>query len=351
MVDAYATTIGGVAVAVDAQRVLVEDAASHTILSLQPGVRLPGRINSARFTEVAGFSTGSDRFEIDWAEIDGWTATSRIDVLAPGALRLSVQIRNASSSTLELEALCPICVPEEGPGACAVGVHDLRGLYPTRPGGDPQVVRMHGESLGNDRFGAWFAQSGAPSLLIAALRDTDSGEPVRLESAGVRGKILGIRFDSPVGNSRLQSGETTESVALLLSFGASDIREKIDAWLDRFAEFAVAPFSNDFDPASEPAEIVTVEDVPEAPEAEEESDEPVVDDEVEMSETDIEAEGDEILTDDEFDDLRIPETYRRCAVFRRALRLSEGVWPKWGTGRRYPAMTGAHLRVRMLRRR
>jgi hypothetical protein len=343
MVGPYVTTLGGYSLAVNAERLLLEDPASHSILSVHPALTTsPGRKPSPCLV-VEGFSTGGDRMEVTWRPVDGIEAVTLLrltgpssDAAGPARLELSLRIRNTNAARVSLECLHPLYFAAEGPGALALGREDLRTLASRRADGAPRLLRLDGADLVSRHFGAWFAAPGSPMLLLAATGGAAASLVFRAE--GARGKMLALRvdWDAPAA---LEPGATLETPAIELVMGRADIREELRAWAARADAGAVVP---EFAPSDE-----IVEEEPEAEPAATPGSLPVAANAaMEPSE--------EPLPETALSAAMAAAWGRgRCATFQRAMRATRafeetgrGAWPRWASGRRYQPVSGTSTRTR-----
>ncbi|MFW6256449.1 MAG: hypothetical protein ACOC54_06475, partial [Candidatus Sumerlaeota bacterium] len=153
MVDAYATKLGGLTLAVNEDHFLIEDASSNSVLSLNPAISLQTNAKAQRFQKIAGFSTSATALEAHWQSIAGIEATSRFALDEggeEGRFRLSVSFRNMGGSPVRLNSVHPLYIPAEGTGACAVGNEGLRALATAAEGNMPVLSRLQGELLRRD---------------------------------------------------------------------------------------------------------------------------------------------------------------------------------------------------------
>lgn len=351
MVHAYATNLGSLTLAVNHERLLLEEPISNSILSLHPAVTLAEGARPRVFTEVDGFATFTDRLEVTWKAIDGVEAATSLHLISKQHMKVTVRFSVATGASVALTAVHPVYVPAEGPGACALGMHELRTLGAGRAGLPPRLLRMQGDAIYSDNLGAWFAPTGNPSLLVALL---GAASPVQFVTSGARGKIVSVNAlaAAPV------PGETAE-YTFLLAVGNLDAVDELRAWAEsEGAELApdglldialsgeVTPLEEEEEVVEEPVAVAEEEAADEgvAEEAQEEiaaaGAEPIA--ETTSAETDIEP------WHDDFDpsDLEVKPGSMRCAMFQRALRATEGVWPRWAAGRRYAPLTGMSARTR-----
>ncbi|HUT23372.1 MAG TPA: hypothetical protein VM492_03405 [Sumerlaeia bacterium] len=265
MVDAYATSLGSLTLAVDSERFLLEDPRSGCVLSLHPALTLSNAAQPAPCLAVEGFSTADDRMEVKWRAVDEIQATTTLRLLGPLHLRLELTIANGGGAGKELCGVHPLHFPREGPGACTLARPELRTLASPDPDGPVRLMRLHGERLCSELFGAWFTEEGRPSILLGSLEL--SNPPTRIEVSGARGRMASLRVDSPVLAPRLDPGQTMTAPPLLLALGDLNIREELQTWARSLGDARTVAFLADFDPA---AEIVEPEAIPAAEDAAEE---------------------------------------------------------------------------------
>ncbi|MBN1868055.1 hypothetical protein JW916_12280 [Candidatus Sumerlaeota bacterium] len=352
MVDAYVTTLASLTLAVGPDRLLVEDAESNGILSLHPAYTPSGAATPRRFERVQGFAAQADRLTVTWEPVSGLGAETTLTAIGKRCLRLDcrftpVENKGAAPS---VGTLHPVYFPNEGPGACALGSHPLRSLILPSVNCPARLVRVHGERLRSAIFGAWFADSGTPSLLLA---EQAPGEPPRavFSVEGARGRIASLRIDCVPARCPTERQETEpetieplDAPSLRLTMGDRSIREALDEWVRDARNPSLADAFAAFDPAGE---IESLED--EAPEenVEEPQEESIA------SQDPPGVEGPEIEpqqaireTPRTVDLAECSSSGRRTALFRRAWRQNEGAWPRWGSGRRRaPAFGGAPRRI------
>lgn len=358
MVDPYATTLGGLTVAVDGEHFLLEDPVSNSVLSLRPAVTFDGDAQPSACGCIKGFLTADDRIEVTWETLEGIVATSVLEAEPedaepdeesglPARLRLRLRVENQSGEPIGAEALHPLFFPAEGPGACALGLEDLRTLASQRADMPPSLMRLHGEGLSSTVFGAWFAPAGSPMLLLAAL---EGNEPApRFLFTGARGKMLSLSAAWPVQDSELAPGARVETASLLLVVGNRNIQEELEGWAGRLGAAGTPVQAPEFDPSGEVTEL-----------------EPDDREEAEFEEDFALAEGEEPAPDEvqEFEGDSAPvdasegvtpglTLAHRASSFRRAMRntrafqeTGQGIWPRWAAGRRHEPLSGAGARTR-----
>ena len=262
MVDAYATSLGSLTLAVSSERFLLEEPRSGCVLSLHPALTPPNAAKPAPFLGVEGFSTADDRMEVKWRAVDEIQATTTLRLLGPLHLRLELAITNGSGAWKELHGVHPLYFPPEGPGACSLAAPELRTLASPGPDQPIHLMQLHGKRLCSELFGAWFAERGRPSILLGSLEL--SNPPTRIEVGGARGRIASLRVDSPAPAPRLRPGQTMTPPPLLLALGDLDIREELQTWARSLGDARIVAVLADFDPG---AEIVEPEAIPAAEES------------------------------------------------------------------------------------
>lgn len=376
MVGPYVTTLGAYSLAVNAERLLLEDPASHSILSLHPAVTVASGRKPSPCLAVEAFATGTDRMEVTWRPVEGIEAVTllrlteaRGGAAGPARLELRLRFRNTGSARVTPACLHPLYFPPEGPGALALGREDLRTLASRKAGGPPRLLRLDGADLVSWHFGAWFHEAGSPMLLLAATDGADASLVFRAE--GARGKMLALRVDWDAPAS-LEPGATLETPAIELVMGRADIHEELRTWAARANAGALVPEFT----ASGEIVVEEPEPIPEpAPEPESEP-EPAPEPEPEQStppepQPDAEPEPEAVqeflpaanLVAMERSAGTSPEAVLpaaglawgrgRCAAFHRAMRATRafeetghGAWPRWASGRRHQAPSGTLTRTR-----
>ena len=354
MVEAHVTTLGSLTLAIDQGRFLLEDPLSDSIVSLYPAVAFSDNPRPQSFEEVEGFSAGDDMMRVVWAPKRDIQVATTLVLIEALHLELKVKVTNVGDLPVGLSAVHPIHLPADGPGACALGVHELRTFASPRAGRPPRLMPVHGKGISTEWGGIYFASGGNPALVIGALA---SAEVIpRIVVDGVRGRILSLSIHCPLGEFRLEPGESLETVPFLLALGRLDVRQELHRWRSRLGDSPrVVPLC-DFDPAGEVAQ----------PEPESESERPPEDEPGEriagVAKPDAGTVPNVPLqtpTGHGTAVLRSPvcrpgdasrggafRGMTRCAAFRRALRVAEGLWPRWATGRRYAPVSGIGGRAR-----
>jgi hypothetical protein len=344
MVDAYATSLGSLTLAVDAGHFILEDSVSNSVLSLHPAIRFEGAAKPQVLSHVEGFSTSSGCMSVTWKTEEGLEAVSTLSLEDTPRFRLEFRVTNSGKRPLTVDCLCPVFVPPEGPGACALGMHDLRTVVLPQGGGAPRLHRVHGGMISNSPFGAWFSDSGQPMLLLAALPGP-SPKPLFLVE-GARGKILHLSVECPAGGISLAPGESISAVPLRLVIGNYPVKDVLLEWAAGWQDSTVASCLKDFDPTgalSEPeAEAVMT-----AADSRASEENPAAPDTVQPS-APTPKEENPSREDREIADPSGGAAWSlgRCALFRRALRANEGIWPRWAAGRKYAPLKSASIRGR-----
>jgi hypothetical protein len=268
MVDAYATTLATLTLAVHREHFLLEDSASNSVLSLHPAIHFSGKADPDLCTELEGFSTSSDKMEVTWKPIQGIQMTSSLKVVKPLHLQLTLRALNIGNAPVDVAALLPLCVRMEQPGACALGMHELRTLGAIKVGRPLRLRKVQGKSIVSLNFGAWFAQLGNPCLFLGALADASPVPEIRTE--GARGKILSLGVRCPVASEQIAPGESVEVSSFLLIIGNVDVRDAIETWQElTSADLTVQPVPDfkssdpidDNEPEEEPEEVAEEEPV------------------------------------------------------------------------------------------
>ncbi|NQU42556.1 hypothetical protein HQ520_04675 [bacterium] len=356
MVDAYATTLGKLTLAINQERFLLEDPDSNSILSLQPAFMPAGATRPSRPEGVAGFATLDRAISVTWQPVSGIQAETSLVLEDAGRLRLETRFTNVSSQGILLASLFPLRIPVEGPGACALGLHDLRTLASRRPGRAPRLVGVQGDALWNSLFGACFARSGSPMLLLGPLSE---GPSCRFRVEGARGKVAGLDVECDAGDKALAPGDVVSAPPLRLVIGNFEIREELQDWAEHFGNDRVLELLEGFSPS---AEIVEEEPEEELAEPEAELTEPACEGDTPVGEaaagdgneeehvggSDPEEDTATVLDSAAFQPSARASRDRlpRTATFRRALRVNEGIWPRWASARRHPTLTGTSARGR-----
>lgn len=228
MVHAYATNLGSLTLAVNSQRLLLEEPISNSIISLHPAITFAPETRPRPMDEVDGFSTSPDCLEVTWKSVDGIQATTSLHLLGKQRLKLTVRFTNTSGAPVPTEALHPLYVSHEGPAACALGMHELRTLGSSKTGHFPQLLRVQGKAILSDFFGVWFAPTGNPSLFLGTLESPDI--PVQFVTSGARGKIVSMDI-SVSNNLEINAGESIE-FAFLMALGNLDAAAEIRSWAE-----------------------------------------------------------------------------------------------------------------------
>ncbi|HBF34350.1 TPA: hypothetical protein DDW35_07275 [Candidatus Sumerlaeota bacterium] len=366
MVDAYATTLGKFTLALNDERFILEDPASNSVLTLHPALRFPNTSKPQYLTRINGFLTAEDRMEVIWQKSGDLEAITTLRLLEGGRLRLEFRVTNQGDTPIALTSAYPLYIPAEGPGTCALGMHELRTLGYLRNPAAPRLRRVHGSDILSQDYGAWFTESGRPCFLLGAL---DAGfTPTLFTTEGGRGKILELSVECPRETQPLAPGETWNAPAFLLALGQHDITTELKNWLSATSvadavqlpdPLNVGAEIDDNEPEPEPAptaeEIAAAEALAAAEEARKVEEEArKVETRLALEQPETEAIAMEESAEETDDDMVIdwhPQHLSRCATFQRALRASEGVWPRWGMGRRYFPATGDVARSRLLNRR
>lgn len=369
MVAPYAATLGGLTVAIDTDRFLVEDAPSNSVLSLHPAVTFSNETKPISCGNLTGFAAHDDRVKISWEKINGLMLTTTLKVVNdpeyPQSCRYTLQltVNNPSDDAVTIDKVHPICFQPQGPGACALGLEELRTLGALRSGEKNQLMRLQGDAIYSTHYGAWFSPMGSPVLLLATL---DAQAPaVQFLFGGARGKMLSLRADVSCDHRELAPGESVELPAMLLVFGDFEINEELNLWIERVGDIRIAgtvpeftPSDEIIDPEPEPeVEEEVLEDEPEEETSDEvkseEEEQSVADEEEEESAvTDEEEEESNDLDDAFFEGITIWRA-GRCAAYRQAMRRTRGfsetgkqTTPRWGSGRRHQPINGCSIRTR-----
>ena len=359
-----------ITIAANGQRVLLEETISGTILSLHPAFLKPGTAKPISFTEVENVASSPETgICITWKAINGLQAKSAIRSLKPLHSSLEVSFSNLGSTDIAAATLFPIHFPAEGPGACAVGITELRTLVTGRSG-KSRLAKLRDEDQVSERFGAWFTPSGLPMVFVGAL-GIEANSPSRellpkVSFHGARGKILSLGVECPCEGAVIHAGQTVELPVFAIVVGNVGIVETIAWWKELagvgdevveafepsgaipdveeedFAEIEVIAKNN----VTESVEEIALEDMSDSDEETGGSDE-IGDDADEDTDNDVEGLVDyDELTEEEgalWGEVSRP---RRCAFLQRKLRETEGVWPRWGCGRAYLPMTGMAARTK-----
>ncbi|HNY27085.1 MAG TPA: hypothetical protein PLA90_05475 [Candidatus Sumerlaeota bacterium] len=395
MLEPYSTTLVGLTLAVDAGHLILDESTTNSILSLHPAVTLKGEKKPRLCTAVEGFSVSSHQVAVTWKPVAGLELTTHLNLLPSSTgteeadpenprFLLQVRARACDASPIEIATLHPLCIPEEEPGACALGLEDLRTLGAYHPKNPPRLLRLRGGAIHSRLLAAWFSAVGTPLFLLAA-RSATLPWPT-FECSGARGKMVGMRVNCTVGE-RLQPGETLETPPLLFVLGNHQVQEEIEAWKAELNDPEAASLIPVFDPSDTPIEEepeiieapeavevpqTAVSESPEAGEsqsdetdsadAEEGTDSSASDPEISQEpETGVLSGQSEVSDGEEETD---PDTmalswaitkltFRGCAGYRRASAQTRSAQetgkpasPRWASGRRYQPIAGTSLRTR-----
>lgn len=342
MVDAYATTLGGITIAIDEEHLLFEEPLSNSVLTLQPAFRQANQNKITALRKIEGFATGPEALRISWKAQQGISMETSLHLLSPHHFQLRTLVE-CQPDAPKLAEILPIYISEEGPGACALGMHELRLLGSTKPGRPLQYARAHGPGIYADGLAAFFAPGGSPSLLIAGLKP-ETGRPL-FQINAARGKILSLEMHSPMGPYPAESNRIAFSSVCLVVLGNIPIDESIRFWQKACEEEGLPSLP----------EVAFDADPPDLQFDLDEEESPAVESVSAFSEDSIPSE--EIFQEaDPASDSMFPgkgrdgnsgvRSHRRSAIFRRAQRLSEGVWPRWATGRSRPPLGPGSSRTR-----
>jgi hypothetical protein len=388
MLEPYSTTLVGLTLAIDSGHLILDEPATNSILSLHPAVTLAGEKKPRLCTALEGFAVSSQQVAVTWKPVADLELTTCLNLIEEPEetegresknprFVLQVRARACGATPVEIATLHPLCIPEEEPGACALGLEDLRTLGAYHPQNPPRLLRLRGNAIHSRLLAAWFSPVGYPLFLLAA-RSATLPWPT-FECSGARGKMVGMRVNCPTGY-RLQPGETVETPPLLFVLGNHDVQEEIATWKAEFDDPEAASLIPAFDPSDTPIEEEpeVIEEISEpAQEAEEASTEsleieetPGADAETEIEVTESQPTTDETETDRDSEqgglepDVTDPDTlalswaitklsFRGCAGFRRsaaqtrsALETGRPASPRWASGRRYQPVAGTSLRTR-----
>jgi hypothetical protein len=393
MLEPYSTTLVGLTLAIDAGHLILDESSTNSILSLHPAVTLGGEKKPRLCTAVEGFSVSSHQVSITWKPVAGLELTTCLNLLEdPSGVQdvepknprflLQVRARSCSATPVEIATLHPLCIPEEEPGACALGLEDLRTLGAYHPQNPPRLLRLRGGAIHSRLLAAWFSTIGNPVFLLAA-RSATPPWPT-FECSGARGKMVGMRVNCAL-EQRLQTGETLETPPLLFVLGNHDVLEEIEIWKTELNDSEAASLIPEFDPSGTPVEeepeVIETPEPAQTPETGEldsqepeatsspETGEETTDSEPSVEESESTEEPEETgLSEETEPEIQEEETdpdtlalswaitklsFRGCAGFRRASAQTRSAQetgkpasPRWASGRRYQPVAGTSLRTR-----